>query len=82
MLHQAFKKLCDSLAKNQNKRLDRLKAIPQRPPDSIRQPKVTFILGRKRALTNKKAANLQKKDKACRRRKTKIKAETQAQNNV
>jgi hypothetical protein len=79
---QAFKKLCDSLAKNQNERLDQLKAIPQRLPDLIRQPKVTFILGRKHVLTSKKAADLQKKDKARQRCKTQIKAENQAQNKV
>jgi hypothetical protein len=79
---QAFKKLCDSLAKNQNKRLDRLKVIPQRLPDLIWQPKVTFILERKRALTGKEAADLQEKDEARRRRKAQIKAENQAQNDV
>jgi hypothetical protein len=79
---QAIKKLCDSLAKNQNERLDRLKAIPQRLPDPIRQPKVTFIPGRKRALTGREAADLQEKDEARRRRKAQIEAENQAQNDV
>src|ERR1700761_3239641 len=37
---EAFKKSCDSLAKNQVERLDRLiKAIPRRLPDSIQQPR-------------------------------------------
>jgi hypothetical protein len=79
---QAFKKLCDSLAKNQDERLDRLKAMPRRLPDLIRQPKVTFIPGRKRALTGREAADLQEKDEARRRRKAQIKAENQAQNDV
>jgi hypothetical protein len=79
---QAFKKLCGSLAKNQDERLDRLKAMPRRLPDPIRQPKATFIPRRKRALTDKEAADLQKKDEARRRRKTQIKAENQAQNDV
>ena len=79
---QAFKKLYDSLAKNQVERLDRLKAIPRRLPDPIRQPKVTFIPGRKRALTSREAADLQEKDEARRRRRAQIKAENQAQNDV
>ena len=77
-----FKKLCDSLAKNQVERLDRLKAIPRRLPDPIWQPKVTFIPGRKRALTGREAADLQEKDEARRRRRAQIEAENQAQNDV
>ena len=79
---QAFKKLCDSLAKNQVERLDRLKAIPRRLPDPIRQPKVTFIPGRKRALTGREAADLQEKDEARRRRRAQIEAENQARSDV
>ena len=60
----AFKKLNDSLANRQDQKLERLQAIPQRLSDTIIQPKVTFVLGRKRALTGREATDLQEKEEA------------------
>ena len=77
---QAFKKMCDTLVQNQEERLKRLQAIPRRLPDQINQPKVTFIPGRKRALTGREAAELQEKEEARQRRRAQIEAERQAQN--
>jgi hypothetical protein len=79
---QAYKKMCDSLAQNQSERLKRLEAIPQRLPDLIRQPKVIFIPGRKRALTGREAADLQEKEEARQRRRAQIQGEIQAQNDA
>jgi hypothetical protein len=78
----AFKKMSDSLATNQDQKLHRLKAIPRRLPDAIVQPKVTFIPGRKRALTGREAAELQEKEEARRRRRAQIIAEKQAENDA
>jgi hypothetical protein len=74
-----FKKMSDSLAKNQDQKLERLKAIPRRLPDAIVQPKVTFVPGRKRALTGREAAELQEKEEARLRRRAQIAAEKQEQ---
>jgi len=78
----AFKKMSDSLATNQDQKLQRLKAIPRRLPDPIVQPKVTFVPGRKRALTGREAAELQEKEEARRRRRAQIEAEKQAENDA
>jgi hypothetical protein len=78
----AFKKLNDSLASHQDQKLKRLQAIPQRLPDAIIQPKVTFVPGRKRALTGKEAADHQEKEEARERRRAQIQAEKQLQNNT
>ena len=77
-----FKKMSDSLAKNQDQKLERLKAIPRRLPDAIVQPKVTFVPGRKRALTGREAAELQEKEEARLRRRAQIAAEKQEQNDA
>jgi hypothetical protein len=78
----AFKNMSDSLATNQDQKLQRLKAIPRRLPDAIVQPKVTFIPGRKRALTGREAAEHQEKEEARRRRRAQIAAEKQAKNDA
>jgi hypothetical protein len=65
-----FKKISDSLVKNQDQKLERLKAIPRRLPNAIIQPEVTFVPGRKRALTGREAAELQEKEEARLRRRT------------
>ncbi|RFU25262.1 hypothetical protein B7463_g11084, partial [Scytalidium lignicola] len=70
----AFKKLNDSLASRQDRRLERLQAMPRRLPDAIIQPKVTFIPGRKRALTGREAAEQQEKEEARERRRAQIQA--------
>lgn len=77
-----FKKMSDSLAKNQDQKLERLTAIPRRLPDAIVQPKVTFVPGRKRALTGREAAELQEKEEARLRRRAQIAAEKQEQNDA
>jgi hypothetical protein len=77
-----FKKMSDSLAKNQDQKLERLKAIPRRLPDAIVQPKVTFVPGRKRALTGREATELQEKEEARLRRRAQIAAEKQEQNDA
>ena len=77
-----FKKMSDSLAKNQDQKLERLKAIPRRLPDAIIQPKVTFVPGRKRALTGREAAELQEKEEARLRRRAQIASEKQEQNDA
>src|SRR6266487_2143327 len=78
----AFKKMSDTLATNQEQKLERLKAIPRRLPDAIVQPKVTFVPGRKRALTGREAAELQEKEQARERRRAQITAEKQAKNDA
>jgi hypothetical protein len=77
-----FKKMSDSLAKNQDQKLERLTAIPRRLPDAIVQPKVTFVPGRKRALTGREAAELQEKEEARLRRRAQIASEKQEQNDA
>ena len=67
---------------HQDQKLERLQAIPRRLPDAIIQPKVTFIPGRKRALTGREAADLQEKEEARQRRRAQIEAEKQAQNDA
>ena len=59
-----FKKLNDSLANHQDRKLERLQAIPRRLPNTITQPKVTFIPARKRTLTRREVADLQEKEEA------------------
>jgi hypothetical protein len=78
----AFKKMSDILATNQEQKLERLKAIPRRLPDAIVQSKVTFVPGRKRALTGREAAELQEKEQARERRRAQIAAEKQAKNDA
>jgi hypothetical protein len=78
----AFKKMSDILATNQEQKLERLKAFPRRLPDAIVQSKVTFIPGRKRALTGREAAELQEKEQARERRRAQIAAEKQAKNDA
>jgi hypothetical protein len=41
----AFKKLSDSLANYQDRKLEQLQELPRRLPDAIIQPKVTFVPG-------------------------------------
>jgi hypothetical protein len=77
-----FKKLNDSLASHQDQKLERLQAIPRRLPNAIIQPKVTFVPGRKRALTGKEAADHQEKEEARERCQAQIQAEKQLQNNT
>ncbi len=60
----AFKKLNNNLAQHQDQKLEQLQAIPQRLPNAIIQPKVTFIPGRKRALTGREAAERQEREEA------------------
>ena len=71
-----------TLAKNQDQKLERLKAVPRRLPDAIVQPKVTFVPGRKRALTGREAAELQEKEEARLRRRAQIASEKQEQNDA
>ena len=78
----AFKKVNDTLASHQDQKLERLQAIPRRLPDAIIQPKVTFIPGRKRALTGREAAELQEQEEARIRRRAQITAEKQAKNDA
>jgi hypothetical protein len=78
----AFKKLNDSLASYQDQKLERLQAIPQRLPNAIIQPKVTFVPKRKRALTGREAADYQEKEEAQERRRAQIQAEKQLQNDT
>jgi hypothetical protein len=74
--------MSDILATNQEQKLERLKAIPRRLPDAIVQSKVTFVPGRKRALTGREAAELQEKEQARERRRAQIAAEKQAKNDA
>lgn len=78
----AFKKLSDSLANYQDQKLERLQELPRRLPDALIQPKVTFIPGRKRALTGREAADIQEKEEARERRRLQIGAEIQSQNDI
>jgi hypothetical protein len=59
-----------------------LQKLPRRLPDHLVQPKVTFVPGRKRALTGREAADLQEKEEARRRRRAQIEDEKQARNNA
>jgi hypothetical protein len=78
----AFKKLNDNLAQRQDQKLERLQAIPRRLPDAIIQPKVTFIPGRKRALTGREAAERQEREEARERRRAQIQGEKQLENDT
>ena len=77
-----FKKLSDSLANYQDRKLEQLQELPRRLPDAIIQPKVTFVPGRKRALTGREAADLQEKEEARERRRAQIVAEKQSQSDA
>jgi hypothetical protein len=78
----AFKKMCDSLATQHDEKLERLQKLPRRLPDPLVQPKVTFVPGRKRALTGREAADLQEKEEARRRRRAQTEGEKQARNDA
>jgi hypothetical protein len=78
----AFKKLNDNLAQRQDQKLERLQAIPRRLPDAIIQPKVTFIPGRKRALTGREAAERQEREEARERRRAQIQGKNQLENDT
>jgi hypothetical protein len=77
-----FKKMGDSLNSRHDERLERLETLPRRLPDPIIQPKVTFVPGRKRALTGREAADLQEKEEARRRRRAQIAGEKQTKNDA
>jgi hypothetical protein len=71
----------NSLASYQDHKVERWKTLPQRLPNTIVQPKVTFVPGRKRALTGREAAELQEKEEAQERCWAQIQAQKQLQNN-
>jgi hypothetical protein len=78
----AFKKMCDSLTSQHDKKLERLETFPRRLPDPLMQPKVSFVPGRKRALTGRESAQLQEEEAARRRRRAQIQGQAQAQNDA
>ena len=77
-----FKKMCDSLVSQHDKKLVRLQELPRRLPDAILQPKLMHLPGRKRALTGREMAELQEADAARKRRKALHNTEIQAQNDA
>jgi hypothetical protein len=78
----AFTKMCDSLVSQHDEKLIRLQEPPRRLPDAILQPKLMYLLGRKRALTGTEMAELEQADAARKRRKVLRNAEIQAQNDA
>jgi hypothetical protein len=73
----AFKELNERLAARQDALLKSKEAIPARLPDALIPPKLTFIPGRKRALTGAELALMEEADKARRRRKEEREKELQ-----
>jgi hypothetical protein len=65
----AFKEFSTKLLTRQDKKLKGREALPARFPDPQVQPKLTFLPGRKRALTGREAAEQQERDESLARRR-------------
>jgi hypothetical protein len=78
----AFKKMCDSLVTQHDEKLERLQLLPRRLPDSIIQPRVTFVPGRKRALTGREVADLKELETLRSLRRAQIFGAKQAENDA
>jgi hypothetical protein len=76
----AFGKMCDSLVTQFDQKLQRLQELPRRLPDAILQPKLSYLPGRKRALTGRETAELLEFESARERRRALRQAEIQARN--
>ena len=74
--------MCKSLNSQYDEKLQRLQQFLHRLPDVIRQPKLAFIPGRKRALTGPKSALLQEEAVATDRRRTLQRVRIQSQNDT
>ena len=78
----AFKKMCDSLVTQHDEKLERLQLLPRRLPDSIIQPRVTFVPGRKRALAGREVADLKELETLRSLRRAQIFGAKQAENDA
>ena len=65
----AFKEFSTKLLTRQDEKLKGREALPARFLDPQVQPKLTFLPGRKRALTGREAAEQQERDKSLARRR-------------